>query len=400
MSYMKTARRKTCRLCDSPQLTELFSLGNLAISTFVNKPQKRNRNAPLELIWCENCTLVQLRHTAPQELMYSGVYWYKSGVNEKIVNDLKDIVNQGLSLVNKSDGGTWLDIGANDGTLLSFVPSNWLTLGVEPAKNLQEELAKNCIAHTVNFWENVDTLPLADKNGADVITAIGMFYDSENPNLFVSNVTKHLATDGVFIAQLMTLKPMLEKNDIGNICHEHLEYYSYSSLKYLFESNGLEIFKVEENDINGGSYRLYARHFRNGSIDYPENITKEDVMDFYKRLAENRDACVSFINTANKEGKKIYGYGASTKLNTVLQWYGLPNKDLIAIGDRNPAKWGKYTVSTHVPVINESEAREEADFFFIGPWGFTKEFEEREKEFFVKGGKFITHTPNVRIYSK
>ena len=160
---------------------------------------------------------------------------------------------------------------------------------------------------------------------------------------------------------------MLKTNDFPNVCHEHLEYYSYSSLKYLFESNGLEIFKVEENDINGGSYRLYARHFRNGSIDYPENITKEDVMDFYKRLAENRDACVSFINTANKEGKKIYGYGASTKLNTVLQWYGLTNKDLIAIGDRNPAKWGKYTVSTHVPVINESEAREERPEFAHGP---------------------------------
>ena len=105
-----------------------------------------------------------------------------------------------------------------------------------------------------------------------------------------------MAEDGIFIAQLMTLKPMIEKNDLGNVCHEHLEYYSYPALTYLFEKNGLEIFQVEENSINGGSYRLYARKLKNGSIKYPEPVF--DYERFAKNIEDNKKTTVDFIKDA------------------------------------------------------------------------------------------------------
>jgi hypothetical protein len=232
---------------------------------------------------------------------------------------------------------------------------------------------------------------------AKVITALGMFYDMEDPNQFVADATKSLAEDGIFVAQLMCLKNMLEKNDVGNICHEHLEYYSLESLKYLFEKNGLEIFRIEENDINGGSYRLYARHYKNGSIPFDEKFTKEDYLAFYKRIEENKKRCVDFIKQEVKKGKRVYVYGASTKGNTILQYYGLTHELIDGAADKSPEKWGKYTIGTMIPIMNEDEARKRADYFLVMPYAFLNEFLEREKEWRSGGGRFIVPLPNFKV---
>lgn len=389
---MQTITRTTCRICESPIKT-LFNLGDLYVSTFVKKGEEGIK-APLEMTICENkeCELVQLRHTAPQELMYSGHYWYRSALNPKIVNDLKEIVGVGIRETGNKDWGNWLDIGANDGTLLSFVPKTYGRWGVEPAKNLSEELAKHCSFYSTEFWEDIPTIKFPVKTAlgtdqANIITAIGMFYDSENPNKFISKVRDALSPNGVFISQLMTLYPMIEKNDLGNICHEHLEYYSYKSLVQLFERNGLEIYKVEENDINGGSYRLFARHYKTGSVKHDE--PEVDFQAFYDRLVKNREEVKEFI-----KDKKVYGYGASTKFNTILQWYDIK---LEGIADKSQEKWGLYTIGTQIPIISEDEARKKARYFLIGPWGFADVFLERELAWRDSGGLFITHTPTFKV---
>lgn len=378
---MATLEIKNCRLCGG-MIDEIFSFGSFYISTFVENPQDNIGSAPLILCQCKNCKLIQLKHSASQELLYSGKYWYRSSLNNKIVSDLQDIVEKAVKIVNE---GIFLDIGANDGTLLSFVPNHFKTIAIEPAFNLQEELKTKCGQVISKFWEET---VLEEK--ANIITAIGMFYDAENPNIFVSNVKKHLAEDGLFIAQMMTLKPMIDKNDLGNICHEHLEYYSYDTLKFLFEKNGLEIFKIEENDINGGSYRLYARHYKNGSIEYPEEI---DIKKFIENIEKNKFDVVSFINKVNQENKKVYAYGASTKGNTILQYYGLTDKNIKGIIDINPEKIGKYAVGTEIKVVSD-EFLEDADYCLILPWGFKDYFLEKEKKY---KGKWITHTPLFEI---
>ena len=234
------------------------------MSNFVKKKQVTNSiKAPLELVHCKECDLLQLKHSAPQELLYKGFYWYRSGVTNTMKKGLKDIFNVGKKVANLQKGDAVLDIGANDGTLLkNFKDSNYYTIGCEPAKNLSKELKKNCKVLMKDFWnfENFTKLQKKYKfKKPKLITAIGMFYDLEDPSMFINDINKALDDDGIFIAQLMCLKSMIEKNDLGNICHEHLEYYSYKSLIYLFENNGFQILKVEENNINSGSYRIFCK---------------------------------------------------------------------------------------------------------------------------------------------
>ena len=241
--------RKTCRVCDSEKVTPIFSLGNLYVSTFVKSKEDEVVRAPLELVLCQDCGLLQLKHTAPQELLYTRHYWYRSGINPVIHKDLKEITQVARKMVKLGKEDIVLDIGANDGTLLKYYPKSLIRVGCEPASNLVSELSKVTPWVIDDFWSyDIWQKMFADKK-AKVITAIGMFYDMEDPNQFIRDATRALDERGIFIAQLMCLRPMLEKNDLGNICHEHLEYYSYDSLKCLFERNGLEIFKVEENDI-------------------------------------------------------------------------------------------------------------------------------------------------------
>ena len=233
-----------------------------------------------------------------------------------------------------------------------------------------------------DFWSYKRLNNILIKNGLKkpkIITAIGMFYDLENPNKFIEDSALALDSNGIFIAQLMCLKSMIEKNDLGNICHEHIEFYSLKSLKYLFERNGLEIFKIEENDINGGSYRIFCRKLNKGSIRLKESNVLISVRKFFQRVKKNRSITTKFINEKVKEGKKIFLYGASTKGNTMLQYYNLNSVLIPFAAEKSPEKWNKYTIGTGIKIISEKKARKlNPDFFLVTPWGFIKEFVKRE----------------------
>ena len=394
---MNYTTRKTCRVCGSKKLSFIFSLGNLYVSTFIKSKKEKAIKAPLELVYCEHCTLLQLKHTAPQELMYSRHYWYRSGMNPVISSDLKEITRVAMDMTKVGKGDIVLDIGANDGTLLKYYPKDLIRVGCEPADNLIGEL-KKVTPHVIHdFWNYEVWKAQFGEKKAKIITAVGMFYDCENPSQFVGDAAKALADDGIFIAQLMCLRPMLEKNDLGNIVHEHIEYYSYKSLVELFERNGLEIFKVEENSINGGSYRIFARRYRKGSIPFDEHLSKKDYQEFYGRIEKNKKACVDFITREVKKGKKVYAYGASTKGNTILQYYGLTNKLITGAADKSPEKWGTYTVGTLIPIMSEAEARKHADYFLVLPWAFFDTFYQREQKWLKQGGKFIVPIPSFRV---
>ena len=402
-SEMKVVEHNSCRLCHSGELEDVFSLGNQYINNFVSKEQiGEGLKAPLDLVICNNCSLVQLKHTAPQELLYSRFYWYRSGVTETMRNELRDITRAIESEISLKDGDVVLDIGANDGTLIeSYSNQRLKCVGCEPADNLIDLLSNTTDYVMHNFWSHESYSRQQEKwniGKAKVITAIGMFYDLEDPNQFIRDAQKCLAEDGIFVAQLMCLKSMIEKNDLGNICHEHLEYYSFDSLKYLFETNGLEIFKIEENDVNGGSYRIFARHYHGTSVNFKENFARKDLFEFVERLESNRNQCVKFIKDEVSKGKKIYVYGASTKGNVILQYYGLDHNLITAAAERSPEKWNKYTIGSWIPIVSEDEARKaNPDYFLVLPWAFFDEFYKREKVWRAGGGKFIVPLPNFKV---
>ena len=403
---MKLQNKKItkCLLCTNKKLKKIYHLGNFYISNFVKKNLiKKSLKCPLTLMFCKNCDLLQLSHLAPQELMYKRFYWYRSGVTNTMRDALKDIYKSAISIIKLKKKDVVLDIGANDGTFLSYFKKNCITLGCEPANNLINQLKKKANYTIHNFWSKESANKILNKyklSKPKLITAIGMFYDLENPNKFIGDAAEILADDGIFIAQLMCLQSMIEQNDVGNICHEHLEFYSLKSLKYLFENNGLEIFKIEKNNVNGGSYRIFCRKFKNGSIQLHEPNVLRSILNFVYRIKKNKKITMKFIKKAIKNNKKIFLYGASTKGNTVLQYYGITNEQIPFAAERSPEKWGKFTIGTGIKIISELKARKlNPDYFFVTPWGFIEEFVKREKNWLTKG-TFIVPFPKFKLIKK
>ena len=403
MSIPKTIKINACRLCKNKKMIKIFSYGNIYVSNFVERKNiKKGIKAPLDLIYCKKCKLLQLNHSAPQEIMYKKFYWYRSGVTNTMKLALKDIaqVIKKMKILKKND--TILDIGANDGTFLSyFNKKKYNRIGCEPAKNLQNVLKENCDYVLNDFWEAKKLEKILEKKSfkkPKVITAIGMFYDLEDPSKFISDASKVLDYNGVFIAQLMCLDSMLKKNDLGNICHEHLEFYSFESLKYLFENNGFKIFKIEINEINGSSYRIFCKKNISKSIKFKENTSLSEIKNFIKRTKSNKKICIKFLKKELKKGKKIFLYGASTKGNTLLQYYNIDNKIISYASDRSPEKWGKYTIGSGIKIISENEARKKKpDYFFVMPYAFINEFKKRESNWLKNKGKFILPYPKFRV---
>jgi hypothetical protein len=400
---LKTKKINYCLLCKNKKLKGIFSLGNLFVNNFVKKKDiKKGIKAPLNLFYCNNCSLIQLSHIAPQEIMYKRFYWYRSGVTKTMRLGLRNIFIDSLKHVSLKKSDVVLDIGANDGTLLNCYKKNgYKTIGCEPAKNLHKNLKKNCDFSLTDFWSKRNLLKILKKNNLKkpkIITAIGMFYDLEDPNKFISDAAESLDDDGIFISQLMCLKSMIEKNDVGNICHEHIEFYSLKSLKYLFEKNGLEIFKIEENNINGGSYRIYCKKYKKGSIQLPKENVLNLMKGFVKRVKQNKKNTIKFLNNKVKANKKVFLYGASTKGNTVLQYYGINSKLIPYAAEKSPEKIGKYTIGSGIKIISENRARNmKPDYFFVTPWGFINEFKKKEFNWIKGGGKFIVPFPKLKI---
>ena len=289
-------------------------------------------------------------------------------------------------------------------------------IGFEPAKNLGKYNSVGTTKIINDFFNYEAWQKEFDGVKAKVITAIAMFYDLDEPNKFVSDVAKCLDKDGVFIIQMAYLPSMLFKNMFDNICHEHLEYYSLLSLENLLKRHNLEVFDVELNDINGGSFRIYIKHKDGGqSIKISEGAQqridnlkrneeklelndKKIYEDFAERVEKIKKEVFDFIKGEVEKGKKVYVYGASTKGNTLLQYFNLDNSLIKAAAERNSVKWGKKTVGTNIPIISEEQARaEKPDYFLILPWHFLKEFKEREAEYLKSGGKFIIPLPEFKV---
>ena len=403
-----------CRSCGSTNLTNILSLGLQYPSNFIelNSISDKREQIPLELIFCEkkDCGLLQLKHTASRESLYKK-YWFRSGINEKMVEALKDITKSVEKRISLSENDIVLDIGCNDGTLLRSYQSKVRLVGFEPASNLVDEAKEGTdliINNFFSFYEFVQHFP---NERIKVITSIAMFYDLEDPNSFVSDIVNCLDQDGIWIIQMAYLIPMLELNAFDNIVHEHLEYWSLKSLKRLLEEHDLEIFDVELNDVYGGSFRIFVKTKKNDKINIQNSVDeflkkedefglekKETYLNFANRVNSLKNKLNDFIKKEISNGKLIYAYGASTKGNTLLQFYNLNNKLISKAADRDSKKFGKMTVGSNIPVISEEQARDEKpDYFLVLPWHLVDFFKERENEFLNNGGKFIVPLPDFKI---
>ncbi len=405
---MEVIERNKCRVSGGP-LTDVFDLGSLPFSSFPLPKDPSPKPLPLRLCLNQDSALVQLKHTVDPTAMYNQ-YWYMSGVNQSMTLALKSIVQEGLKRLGKNlqPGDIVVDIASNDGTLLSAYPDNLFRVGIDPAKNIKP---KACNLHINDFFSaNAYKNQLGEKK-AEIVTSIAMFYDLENPVQFCLDVREILNPGGLWIIELSYLPTMLQNNSFDTICSEHLEYYSLYSIEYILNKAGLAVEDVELNDVNGGSFRLYIRHKNQvkeskavQTMRTAENKMKltdaQTYIEFGMRIQKNKEEMLQFLLKQKKMGKKVIGYGASTKGNTILAYYEI-GPDLVSyVADRNPIKWGRETV-TRIPIISEDEARSmKPDYFLAFPYHFMKEFITRETAFLKGGGKFVSPIPRLTIISE
>jgi SAM-dependent methyltransferase len=410
-----------CRVCGS-SVNPILSLGEQYVSTFLPQGQPDGPKAPLDLVLCQQCRLLQLKHTVPGETMYQE-YWYRSGTNQTMRDALADISHEAAELVDLTSGDAVLDIGCNDGTLLkSYTTPGLYKIGFDPAENLAGFSRKSADRVLVGFF-NADTFlgdPELRERRPKVVTSIAMFYDLEDPNKFVSDIQRIMHPDGVWIVQMSYLPLMLQQNDFGNICHEHLEYYSLQSLEYLLDRHSFSVVDAQVNNVNGGSIRALIRNraaapdsfgdaaYRKQAATRVSRLRESEAelgldritpyREFAERVQEIKRQVREFIGGQVAQKKKIFVYGASTKGNTMLQYFGLDNSMIAAAAERNQDKWGMVTVGTHIPIISEEEARAaKPDYFLVLPWHFIEEFKAREHEYLSTTGKFIVPLPQFAL---
>lgn len=398
-----------CRVCRSKKLIPVVRIKPQYIaSTFVktntDNPKSKIK-IPMTAMLCGTCGLVQLKETVEPDLLYEQ-YFYRSHVTKTMSRDLATVVDDVLSRVSVKKGDAVLDIGCNDGTMISMFPDSLKRVGIDPAKNIDWSHLDKSIT-IVNDYFPCDTLK---QYRFKAITSTAMFYDLNDPNKAVRDIKEILADDGVLCIQVSYLYDTIRDMNFYDFCHEHLEYYSLKSIMYLMEKNGMRVFDASTNAVNGGSLRILAAK-KEAKRPVSDNVQylllKEQVLHlenrvtykvFEKLIAYSTRRVREYIQ---KQKGLVIGLGASTKGNVLLQICGITKKILPYISERNPEKVGLRTLGDDIELISEEHARSlNPSCIFVIPWNFKAEIVDREREYLEKGGKFLFIMPYPYVLTK
>ena len=402
---------------------DLFSLGDLYLSDFL-KPDEQPRCAPVELAltFDPDTCLVRLTKSADPDFMY-GRYWYRSGINQSMKDELAGIVESITKVKSLKDGDVWLDIACNDGTLLSYVPDNLFRIGIDPVDDTFKAEAEKVSDVIVQNYFSLNAYDSATRQSASVVTCIAMFYDLDDPRPFLADVYDALEDDGLFVLQMSYTPLMLQQLAFDNICHEHVYYYTLYTLKNLLNQAGFRVMDCQLNDVNGGSFRVYAmkgegnpstfgtQPYRDVCAMRVQSLlayehegrfnTPEVWFEFFDAVQDLKASTHKFIERVRRQGKTVWGYGASTKGNTLLQFFGLDHTMIGAIAERSPYKFGLRTIGTDIPIVSEEEMRKaKPDYMLVLPWHFRAEFLHRERDYLQGGGQFVFPCPVFDVVGK
>lgn len=411
MNYYTKIER--CRISGSPNLLPVLNLGHQALTgTFPKATDTPVTVGPLELAWCPESGLLQLNHSYNLDEIYGMNYGYRSGLNRSMVEHLRQKVAYLQSLRPVHKGDVVLDIGSNDATLLKAYSVDGLErIGIDPTGVKFKEFYEDGIALVPEFFSAESFKAAKPGKQAKIITSIAMFYDLEQPMQFVQDIAGCLAKDGIWHFEQSYMPSMLRTNSYDTVCHEHLEYYALEPVKKLLEKCGLKVLDVQMNGINGGSFAVTAAHAESTlKVNQPivdwllrqeERMglhTPRPFRQFEERVFQHRKDLSDLIQSLNADGKTVYGYGASTKGNVILQFCGLTAKDIPCIAEVNPDKFGAFTPGTNIPIASEAEVKaKNPDYLLVLPWHFRSFIIERERDYLRQGGKLIFPLPEIEI---
>jgi hypothetical protein len=318
-----------------------------------------------------------------------------------------------LSKKSKLNSGDYvLDIASNDATLLNYYRKDVIKVGIDPLVNKYIKSYKNVNYKISDFFSADKILEKKINKKFKIITALSVFYDAENPNKFLSDVKSILRDDGIFMLEQADLLSIIKLKMFDTICHEHLYYYSTKVIINMTENNNLRVFDLKRNNINGGSTQ-YLICKKNSKYKTNNKIIKKILNEEKKLKLDKKKTYFNFIKEINNtklrlkkllssliiNKKIIHGYGASTKGNVLLLYFGINQKHIKYISDRNPNKFNHYTPGTKIKIISEKKSRKLApDYYLVLPWHFKKEILKRETKIRSKGCKFIFPLPSLKIY--
>ena len=401
-----------CRISKSKNLITVLSLGELYLTgTFPKSKDEIITKGPLDLVWCPDSGLLQMKQSYSPEEMYGDNYGYRSGLNASMVNHLRNKIRTLERLISLSREDLVLDIGSNDTTTLKAYSGQYKRVGIDPTGVKFKEFYTSDIVLIPDFFSAKIFESAFPKTKAKIITSIAMFYDLEDPVKFVRDIEAILAEDGIWHFEQSYMPSMLRSNSYDTVCHEHLEFYSFKVVKNLLDNCGMRVLDVQMNAINGGSFAItaakkhasYASNMPiiNWMLQKEEDMgldTPKPYRDFEERVFKHKKNLTELIEALVNDGKKVFGYGASTKGNVLLQFCGFTTSHLPYIAEVNEQKFGCYTPGTNIPIISEKEARAmKPDYFLALPWHFKNSILERERDYIEQGGKFIFPLPEIEI---
>ncbi|HUD70803.1 MAG TPA: class I SAM-dependent methyltransferase, partial [Dongiaceae bacterium] len=408
-----------CRVCGGSDLEPALDLGNQALTgVFPKTADQAVPVMPLRLVRCVTggdpgrCGLLQLEHSAAPEALYGDDYGYRSGLNRSMVAHLRGKVEAIRARIPLGPGDLVVDIGSNDGTTLAAYPSRGADLiGIDPGG---AAFARHYPAHIRLIPDFFSARGLAAAVGprkAKVITSFSMFYDLEDPMQFMREVRDCLDDRGLWVLEQSYMPTMLAMNAYDTVCHEHLEYYALGPIRWMMERVGLAILEVTFNAVNGGSFSITAA--KQGSSHAADGAAIDAILKkeaalgldtpapyaaFRERVARHRDELRGFLGAQRREGRRVAGYGASTKGNVLLQYCGVTREDLASIAEVNQDKFGRFTPGTLIPIVSEEEARRsKPEMFLVLPWHFRDSIVERERAWLEAGGRLVFPLPHLDL---
>ncbi len=414
--HKPAGRRVVCRICGSPKLFQFLSLGETPLAdAFVEKEDLNKPEAkyPLDVAVCENCGLVMLVNIVPPEVLFGDTYaFYTSGSPQAVIHFRKyahEMMDRFSELAKKLT----IDIASNDGVLLRPLKEMGAkVLGIEPAKNVATVAQSSGIDTVTEFFNKKTAQNVAGKHGqAGLITANNVIAHVDDVVDFAEGIKVLLDPKGVFVFEAQYFPNLLFKNQFDNVYHEHHSFYALRPLKMLMEKAGMKIFDVEEVDTQGGSIRVFAEHKDGphevrpvvGKMIRDELDMKLDTTEPYKGLAERviniKKELIKILSDLKKQGKKIVGYGAPAKGNTLLNFCGISTQYVDYIVDKTYFKHGKFTPGMHIPVFPIEKIEEDGapDYYLLLVWNYAPGILKQEEEYRKKGGKFIIPIPEPRI---
>ncbi len=405
---------QACRICSGQNTRKFLAIGPTPLANAFLRQERLNgaeASYPLDVYFCETCGLVQLGYVVPPEIMFRD-YIYVSSTSDTIPRYFAEYADEVAARFLTSPDDLVVEMGSNDGCLLKqFRKHNVRTLGVEPAANIAKLATENGVETLNDFFCERSARLVREKSGAaKIILGNNVFAHIGDLEDVLKGLGTLLAPDGKAIFDVPYLVNLLDNLEFDTIYHEHLSYFSVRPLEYLFRKYGFKVFDVKRVSIHGGSIRVYANRADatpavQSSVqdllahEKERHLERfEPYAEFGSRVATLREDLMEVLRKLKSEGKRIAGYGAPAKGNTLLNYCKIGTDILDYIVDKSPLKQNLFTPGMHIPVYGvEKLLQDRPDFVLILAWNFAEEIMRQQRAYSEQGGKFILPIPAPRI---